>query len=104
MTDYLIIGDGAAGIAAAQAIRAGDAMATVTVISDDPQPHYYRAALTNYLIGHLRDEQLWGVPPDFYHRQRIGRFFGRVTAVRTEQARVELESGLSVPYDRLLIA
>lgn len=104
MTDYLIIGDGAAGIAAAETVRGRDPQATLTVISDDPQPHYYRAALTNYLIGQLRDEQLWGVPPDFYQRNRIGRFFGRVTAVRAEQARVELENGLAVPYDRLLIA
>jgi pSer/pThr/pTyr-binding forkhead associated (FHA) protein/NADPH-dependent 2,4-dienoyl-CoA reductase/sulfur reductase-like enzyme len=104
MTTYLIVGDGPAGVAAAQVIRQRDPEATLTVISDDPQPHYYRAALTNYLLGQLRDEQLWGVPPDFYRRHRIGRFFGRVMAVDTAGSRVVLDSGLSVPYDRLLIA
>jgi NADPH-dependent 2,4-dienoyl-CoA reductase/sulfur reductase-like enzyme len=54
MATYLIIGDGAAGMAAAQALRAGDAEATITVLSDEPNPHYYRAALTNYLLGQLR--------------------------------------------------
>ncbi len=104
MPAYVIIGDGAAGIAAAQAIRAEDAEATVTVLSDDPSPYYYRAALTNYLLGQLRDEQLWGVPPNFYRRHRIGRFFGRVLAVDTNANAISLDNGLSVPYDALLIA
>lgn len=104
MVTHIIVGDGAAGTAAAQAIRRRDPEAMIAVVSDDPQPHYYRAALTNYLFGQLRDEQLWGVPPDFYSRLRIGRFHGRVTAVDTEGKRVALDSGLTVPYDRLLIA
>src|SRR5713101_8367811 len=104
MPTYLIIGDGAAGMAAAQTVRTEDAEATVTVLSDDPSPYYYRAALTNYLLGQLRDEQLWGVPPGFYRRHRIGRFFGRVLSVDTQAARVTLDNGLTIPYDSLLIA
>lgn len=77
MATYLIIGDGAARMAAAQTVRAEDAEATVTVLSDEPSPYYYRAALTNYLLGQLRDEQLWGVPPGFYRRHRTAGFLDR---------------------------
>lgn len=104
MATYLIIGDGAAGAAAAQALRQRDPEATITIISEDPSPFYYRAALTNFLIGQLRDDQLWGLPPGSYVQQRIGRFVGRVTGVDAARNLVLLESGQQIPYDYLLIA
>lgn len=104
MPNYVIVGDGPAGISAAQAIRAADAHATITVLSADPSPNYYRAALTNYLLGQLRDDELWGVPPDFYVRQRIGRYYGQVVGVDTARGAVALASGQQIPYDALLIA
>lgn len=104
MKSYLVIGDGAAGVAAARAIRLRDQTGVVTIVSDDPNPHYFRAALTNYLLGQLRDEQLWGVPPGFYEQHRLGRFYGRVVHVDTSHSRVLLESGQELTYDKLVIA
>lgn len=104
MPGYVIIGDGPAGISAAQGIRWGDAEATITVLSADPSPYYYRAALTNYLLGQLRDDELWGVPPDFYARHRIGRYYGQVVGIDGARNVVALDSGREIPYDALLIA
>ena len=104
MPNHVIIGDGPAGIRAAQIIRERDQEATITVLSSDVSPHYYRAALTNYLIGQLRDDDLWGVAPDFYFRHRIGHFHCRVVGVDTARATVQLENGQVVPYDTLLLA
>ena len=63
---YLIVGDGAAGLTAAEEIRRRDAEAAIGVFCDDPNPGYFRAALTNFLLGELREDQLWVVAPDFY--------------------------------------
>lgn len=104
MPSYIIIGDGPAGISAAEAIRADDPDATITVLSADPNPYYYRAALTNYLLGQLRDDELWGVPPDFYARHGIGRYYGQVVGVDPARNVVALDSGRQIPYDALLIA
>lgn len=104
MPNYVIIGDGPAGISAAVAIRTDDPNATITVLSADPNPHYYRAALTNYLLGQLRADELWGVPPDFYARHAIGRYYGQVVGVEPARNVVTLEGGQQVPYDTLLIA
>lgn len=104
MVNHVIIGDGPAGITAAHVLRARDPDATITIFSEDTSPYYYRAALTNYLIGQLRDDELWGVPPDFYFRHQLGRFYGRVARVDTALRRVHLENGEAVPYDSLLIA
>src|SRR5439155_7334538 len=52
----LIIGDGAAGTTAAQYVRQADPNGLVTILSDDPNPAYFRAALRNSLLGELREE------------------------------------------------
>jgi NADPH-dependent 2,4-dienoyl-CoA reductase/sulfur reductase-like enzyme/pSer/pThr/pTyr-binding forkhead associated (FHA) protein len=101
---YAIVGDGAAGMTAAQNLRRIDAAASITVISDDPNPTYFRAALTNYLLGELRDEQIWAVPPTLYRDLRIARLFGRVASVDPAASRLTLTSGAVLPYESLLIA
>ena len=102
---YVIIGDGAAGLSAAQKLRRADPSASIGVFSDDPHPAYYRAALTNYLLGELRDDQLWAVTPDYYEAFSIRRISGRVVAL--DAARSELwdsASGAPLSYDALLVA
>jgi NADPH-dependent 2,4-dienoyl-CoA reductase/sulfur reductase-like enzyme/pSer/pThr/pTyr-binding forkhead associated (FHA) protein len=101
---YLIIGDGAAGTTAAQAIRAADSSATVAILSDDPHAAYFRAALTNYLLGELREEQIWAVPPTFYDEFAIHRIMARVAAVDTQRGQLWLsQGGRPLDYDALFI-
>jgi NADPH-dependent 2,4-dienoyl-CoA reductase/sulfur reductase-like enzyme/pSer/pThr/pTyr-binding forkhead associated (FHA) protein len=101
---YAIIGDGAAGMTAAQALRRLDPAGVITVVSDDPHPTYFRAALTNYLLGELRDDQLWAVPPSFHRDLRVERVFARVAAVDTAAGALRLASGAALPYESLLVA
>ncbi len=103
-TRYAIIGDGAAGTTAAFYIRRADPNGRVIILSDDPQAAYYRAALTNFLIGELREEQLFAVPPNFYTEFRVERFQARVAQVDTRTNTLLLASGGQLPYDQLLIA
>jgi pSer/pThr/pTyr-binding forkhead associated (FHA) protein/NADPH-dependent 2,4-dienoyl-CoA reductase/sulfur reductase-like enzyme len=104
MTRYVIIGDGGAGTTAAHYIRQADPSGQIEIYSDDPNAAYYRAALTNYLIGELREAQLFAVPPDFYQEQNVQRLLGRVTALDGNNSRFTLEDGSQVAYDQLLIA
>lgn len=62
--EHLILGDGAAGMAAAQALRSLAPGASILVVSDDPRPYYYRAALTNYVAGRLDEERLDALAPE----------------------------------------
>ncbi len=105
MTRYLIIGDGAAGTTAAQTIRQADPTGVIEIYSDDPNPAYYRAALTNYLIGELREDQIWAVPPTFYGENRLKRVLARVESVDPQRAQLTLRrGGPPVTYDHLLVA
>jgi len=102
---FVIIGDGAAGLAAAERLRELDAAASIGVFTDDPSPGYYRAALTNYLLGELREDQLWAVSPNFYESLGIHRIFGRVVGVDTARSVVwDTASPTPTPYDALLVA
>src|SRR5882724_9445628 len=102
---YLIIGDGAAGTSAAQRIRQVDPGGLIAIYSDDPHPAYFRAALTNYLLGELTEDQLWAVPPNFYRDHRVHRALARVAGIDAGRALVYFASGGSpMPYDALLVA
>src|SRR6187551_2538924 len=102
---YLIIGDGAAGLTAAASLRHADAEAVIGVFSDEPVPGYYRAALTNYLLGELREDQLFAVPPDFYQRYGIHRIYTRVVGVDAARSAVWCSTSPEpTAYDQLLVA
>jgi NADPH-dependent 2,4-dienoyl-CoA reductase/sulfur reductase-like enzyme/pSer/pThr/pTyr-binding forkhead associated (FHA) protein len=101
---YLIIGDGAAGTTAAQYVRQADPQGAITILSDDPSPAYFRAALTNYLLGELREDQIWAVPPTFYGEHQVQRVLTRVASVDTARSVAWLASGAPEAYDALLVA
>ena len=89
---------------AAHFIRQADPSARIEIYSDDPNAAYYRAALTNYLIGELREAQLFAIPPDFFRTHNVQRAHGRVTAVDGRNSRLTLAQGSEISYDQLLIA
>lgn len=102
---YIIIGDGAAGTTAAQSLRTADKGATIAILSDDPHAAYFRAALTNYLLGELREEQIWAVPPSFYDEFSIHRALVRVARIDTQRSLLWLaQGGRPIGYDSLVIA
>ena len=102
---YIIIGDGAAGTTAAQSLRAADKGATIAILSDDPHAAYFRSALTNYLLGELREEQIWAVPPSFYDEYAIHRALVRVAQVDTKRGLLWLaQGGRPIGYDSLILA
>lgn len=101
--DHVIIGQGPAGIIAAETIRAQDPMAAVMVIGDEGFPPYSRMALPYVLSGRI------GEPGTFlrsdnnqYRSLGIDLVEGRVKKVHG--ASVEMDDGETVRFDRLLIA
>lgn len=104
MTNYAIVGDGATGTTAAFYLRRGDPDGLIRIYSDDPTAAYYRAALTNYLMGELRADQLFAVPPNFYEEFKVERVLTRVNGVDPKDQRLDLANGQRPGYDQLLVA
>jgi NADPH-dependent 2,4-dienoyl-CoA reductase/sulfur reductase-like enzyme/pSer/pThr/pTyr-binding forkhead associated (FHA) protein len=101
---YVVIGNGIAGVTAAEILRSEDSAADITVIADDPFPVYYRPALKDYLAGRVREDKLWARPNSFYQDHRIRFLADRVVGIQAGQHAVQLQSGRQVGYDRLLLA
>src|SRR5690348_8949301 len=101
---YVVIGNGIAGVTAAEILRTEDASAEITVIADDPFPVYYRPALKDYLAGRVREGKLWARPPSFYQDQNILFLADRVVGIQPGQHTVQLQSKKRVGYQKLLLA
>lgn len=101
---YVIIGNGIAGITAAEILRAEDSSCSITVIANDPFPAYYRPALKDYLGGRLAEEKLWARPASFYRERHIRFIPGHVTGINTLRRYVQLHDGKRAGYSKLLLA
>lgn len=101
---FVIVGNGAAGLAAAEAIRRLDAQAEITIVGDEPHPFYSRPGLAYYLSGLLPEAQLFSRPEREYRQLGIRRLTAKATLIKAEAHRLELENGESLAYDALLLA
>lgn len=101
---HVIIGAGAAGIAAASALRTCDASAEVIVFSDDPDGYYSRPGLAYFLTGEIPERQLFPFQPPELQDRGIRIRSTRVTALNPVEHRLTLAAGPPLSYDRLLLA
>jgi NAD(P)H-nitrite reductase large subunit len=102
--EYVIIGNGIAGVTAAETLRAGDPSCSLTIVADDPFPVYYRPGLKDFLGGHMPEEKLWARPTTFYSDQRVRFIRGRVVNIDSWGHCVQLDTGKRIGYSRLLLA
>jgi NAD(P)H-nitrite reductase large subunit len=101
---YVVVGNGIAGITAAETLRAEDALADIAVIADNPLPVYNRPLLKDFLAGRVSEEKLWMRPRSFYQHHQIRFFMERVVDIDVDQHNIHLQSGQQVGYHRLLLA
>ena len=102
---HVIIGNGPAGVVAAETLRKRAPGDTVTLIGDEPEPPYSRMAIPYLLMGNI-DEAGTYLRKDANHFATLGIELksGRVSAVDTVKRELRLEIGEPLTYDRLLIA
>ncbi len=101
---YLIIGNGIAGVTAAEVLRAEDPQASIGVIADDPCPVYYRPALKDYLGGYVPTEKLWARSTSFYRDVNVAFLPDHVIGLDSESHTILLQSHKQVQYYKLLLA
>lgn len=104
MTRYLIIGNGAAGVTAAEEIRARDPQGKIAILSAEPHPMYSRPGLAYVIINEIPDKQVIARQPEWYAHHQIKVVHATVTKVDPALRQVLLANGKRAPYDKLLIA
>jgi NAD(P)H-nitrite reductase large subunit len=104
-TRYLIIGNSAGGIGAAEAIRRVDKEGVLTIVSEEPYSAYSRPLISKYLA---KERTLGGMlyrPPEFYDQNNILFLPGKkVTHLELDSRTVSLDSHERITWEKLLLA
>ncbi len=101
---YLIIGNSAGGISAAEAIREVDKSGTITILSDEPYCAYSRPLISEYLAHPYPLEQMLYRHPELYQKNAIQLLKVKAVAISPEKHTVKLESGQEIRWQTLLLA
>jgi NADPH-dependent 2,4-dienoyl-CoA reductase/sulfur reductase-like enzyme/nitrite reductase/ring-hydroxylating ferredoxin subunit len=105
-SSIVIVGGGAAGVAAAEMLRRQGYDNPLTLISADADPPVDRPNLSkDFLAGEAQDDWIPLWPNDFYVEKRIELVLGRrVVSIDPAQRTVHLDDGSDRRYGSLLLA
>jgi apoptosis-inducing factor 3 len=102
----VIVGGGAAGLAAADMLRREGYGGPITMISADAAPPCDRPNLSkDFLAGTASEDWIPLRPPEYYTERRIDLVLGsRVSALDVKKKQVQLGNGKTYPFGALLLA
>ena len=105
MTNYLIIGNGVAGMDAVYNILKYDPNGKITILTEEKYPFYYRMNLNKILSGEDIPEKIYGKSLAWYQEKNI-EFISETKVVEgnAEEKWVKTYSGYKYSYDKLLLA
>ena len=102
---HVIIGNGPAGVVAAETLRKRRPDDEIVMIGAEPHPAYSRMAIPYLLIGNIDEAGTYlRKDPNHFDTLRIRSVLGTVSGIDTVARKVRLAEGPSVEYDRVLIA
>lgn len=103
--NHVIVGNGVAGVTAAQSIIRADPTAEVHIFGEEPYPYYRRPLLWEFIASQIEQDELYFRPAGWYAERGIHLHMGiRVTVLVPSEHRLTLSDGTAVTYDRLLLA
>ena len=102
---HVILGNGPAGVIAAETIRKRAPHDEIVMIGSEDAPPYSRMAIPYLLMGNINESGTYlRKDSDHYQKLRIEQVYGKVIAVDIKAKKLELEGGQSIQFDKLLIA
>ncbi|MFV0349437.1 MAG: NAD(P)/FAD-dependent oxidoreductase [Halodesulfovibrio sp.] len=102
---YVIVGNGVASVGAIEGIRKLDKEGKIVVVSEENTPTYGRPLISYFLAGKIGLDRMSLRPDGYYEKNNVELKLGsRVVGLDTGSKNLELASGESVPYDKLLLA
>ncbi|KLU63555.1 NADH-dependent phenylglyoxylate dehydrogenase subunit epsilon [Peptococcaceae bacterium CEB3] len=103
--NYVLVGNSAAGLFAAESIRQQDPRAEITVLTADAYPFYSRCLTTYFLAGDIPKVQLFLRSPEDLQALRLRVHYScTVTGLDPVQHLIHTIAGEHYPYDKCLIA
>ncbi len=103
--DYLIIGNGIAGVTAAETIREHAPSASIAIIGEEPHILYSRVLIPAYLKKRIPREKLFLRKPDDFKQKGIDLFLEtQVTSIDPNRHEVHCTDKEGIHFGKLLIA
>lgn len=103
--DVVIVGNSAAGIAAAENLRSLEPLAKITVLSEETHPPYSRCLITEVVAGSAGFDSIRYRSDSFYEDRNISLVRGaRVNSIDPAGRRVLYGEKGEISYDKLLLA
>ncbi len=100
----VILGNGVAGANAALKLRKHQPEWRIILISGESEHHWSRPALMYLYMGHMRWKDVKPYEDRVWEEKSIERVCAWVTEIDTKAARLQLDNGSTIPYDKLLLA
>lgn len=105
MYDYLIIGNGIAGLSATEEIRKKDESATILIVSDEKPSTYWRTRLSDLISKDFEEDEIFVKKHPWYSEKNIDeRLKTRVKKLIPEKNIAVLEDGEEIEYGKALLA
>lgn len=102
---FVIVGNGAAGISAAKAIRQRNDEAKITILDKEEQVVYYKPMLSEYIGDDEVLNKIYLHQHQWYEENRIELRLGeQVTSIDREAKTIETSNNESITYDKLILA
>ena len=105
-SSVVIVGGGAAGLAAADMLRREGYDGPLTIVSADDSPPVDRPNLSkDYLAGTAQEDWVPLRSPDYYRKRRIDLLLNsRVSSLDAEKKQILIENGTAIEFGALLLA
>ena len=101
----VVIGNGIAGFSAASTIKLLNDQCDVTIVSAEKIPLYSACVLPDYISGKIRREETFVKTDRDYRQLGIHTLFGHeVKEIDPRGKTVTLDDGMTLPFDRLILA
>lgn len=103
--NFIIIGNGAAGFYAADAIRSRNANCSIKIISSENYISYYRPSLSDYLSTEELDDNFYLAKEEWYKENNIELLLNTtIINIDPVNKKLTLKDNSTLPYDKLIMA
>jgi NADPH-dependent 2,4-dienoyl-CoA reductase/sulfur reductase-like enzyme/ferredoxin len=105
LASVVVLGNGIAGVTAADFVRRGHPECEIHVVGSEPHMLYNRMGISRLVYGRSAMQGLYLLPEQWYDDHEIIAWLNTVArGIDVESKRVFLATGETLPYDRLILA
>jgi nitrite reductase (NADH) large subunit len=101
----VIVGNGIAGVSAADHVRRRHPLAQIDIVAEEPHHLYNRMGISRLVYGRSAMQGLYLNPDSWYDERQITTWLNtRALGIDRARGEVSLGTGEALPYDRLVLA